>query len=111
MPYLTLPAFRATISFVARQPPGSAILFDYGQPRSALPPLEQLQHDSLAERVALAGEPFQLFLTPEDLRHELAAFSPIQDLGREEINALYFTGRSDQLRILGTAGRLVRAVV
>ncbi len=111
VPYLTLPAFRATMDFVAGQPHGSGILFDYGQPRSALPPLEQLEHDSLAERVALAGEPFQLFFTPDTLRAELTAFAHIQDLGREEINALYFNGRSDQLRILGTAGRLVKAVL
>ena len=37
VPYLTLPAFRATLAFIASQPPGSGIVFDYGQPRSALP--------------------------------------------------------------------------
>jgi methyltransferase (TIGR00027 family) len=113
VPYLTLAAFRATVSFIAAQPAGSGIVFDYGQPRSALPLLEQLAHDSLAARVKLAGEPFQLFFTPREIATELAAFYDLEDLGAPEINALYFDERSqiakDQLRLLGSAGRIVSA--
>jgi methyltransferase (TIGR00027 family) len=58
VPYLTLEAFRATIAFIASLPAGSGVVFDYGQPRSALPLLERLAQDSLAARVQLAGEPF-----------------------------------------------------
>jgi methyltransferase (TIGR00027 family) len=113
VPYLTLPAFRATVSFVAAQPAGSGIVFDYGQPRSALPFFEQLAHDSLAARVKLAGEPFRLFFTPREIAAELAAFYDLEDLGSPEINALYFDERArivkDQLRLLGSAGRMVSA--
>lgn len=109
VPYLTLPAFRATVAFVAAQPPGSGIALDYGQPRSALPYLERLAHDSLASRVRLAGEPFQLFFTPGEIAAEFSGFRSIEDLGAPEINACYFTGRSDQLRIRGSAGRLLSA--
>jgi methyltransferase (TIGR00027 family) len=109
VPYLTLPAFRSTISFLAGQPPGTGLVLDYGQPRSALPFLEQLAHDSLASRVEQSGEPFQLFFTPPEIAAELAAFSHIQDIGSPEINALYFTRRSDNLKVLGTAGRLLSA--
>ena len=109
VPYLTLPAFRATIAFVGSQPAGSGIVLDYGQPRSALPTFEQLARDSLASRVQLAGEPFQLFFTPEEIASEFTAYRSLEDIGKEEINARYFAGRSDELKILGSAGRLLSA--
>jgi methyltransferase (TIGR00027 family) len=109
IPYLTRPAFRATVAFIAASAPGSAVVLDYGLPRHALPFLEQLAHDSLAARVQLAGEPFQLFFTPTEIAAELRTFSHIEDLGREEINARYFPRRTDKLAIRGTAGRLLSA--
>ena len=109
VPYLTLPAFRATVGLIAAQPPDSGITLDYGQPRSALPFIEQLAHDSLAARVKLAGEPFQLFFTPTEIAAELSAFHTIEDIGREEINARYFANRKDELKIRGSAGRFFSA--
>lgn len=109
VPYLTHAAFRSTLNFIASTGTGSGIVMDYGLPRSALPYLEQLAHDSLASRVQLAGEPFQLFLTPEQMRRELAAFHNIEDIGSPEINCRYFSGRKDNLKVLGSAGRLVSA--
>jgi len=111
VPYITLAAFRATIRYIAAQPHGSAVVFDYGQPRAVLPPHEQLAHDSLASRVQLAGEAFQLFFTPSEAAAELAAFSEIEDLGSPEINARYFDYRNDELRLLGSASHLVSAWV
>lgn len=111
VPYLTLAAFRSTLAFVAAQPPGSGVVLDYGQPRSVLPPLEQLAHDSLASRVQLAGEPFQLFFTPAEIAAEFNAFRNIEDLGSPEINARYFAHRSDALRLRGSAGRFLSAWV
>jgi hypothetical protein len=84
---------------------------DYGQPRSELPFLEQLAHDSLASRVQLAGEPFRIFFTPAEMAAELAAFHGIEDVGSEELNARYFAGRKDNLKLLGSAGRIVSAWV
>lgn len=109
VPYLTLSAFRATIAFIAAQPSDSGITLDYGQPRSALPFLEQLAHDSLADRVKLAGEPFQLFFTPQEIAAEFSAFSAIEDIGGPEINARYFANRKDELKIRGSAGRFFSA--
>ncbi len=109
VPYLTRSAFRATLGFVTAQPEGSGVVLDYSQPREALPLLERMAHDSLAARVQQAGEPFQLFFTPAEIATELAAFKTIEDLGRDEINALYFAGRNDELRIRGSAGRLLCA--
>jgi len=109
VPYLTLDAFRDTLRFVATRPPGSGLVLDYGQPRNVLPPLEQLAHDSLAERVALAGEPFQLFFTPGSMAAELSRFRNLVDLGCDELNQLYFNVRTDSLRIRGSAARIVSA--
>jgi hypothetical protein len=84
-------------------------VLDYGQPRAVLPLLEQLAHDSLASRVQLAGEPFQLFFTPAEIAAELAAFHTIEDIGSDEINARYFAQRTDSLKLRGSAGRLLSA--
>lgn len=117
VPYLTLDAFRSTLAFIASCAPGSGVVFDYGLPRHALPFFEQLAHDSLAARVQLAGEPFQLFFTPTEVAAELHAFHTVEDLGREEINARYFSpqpGRHSAesaapLAIRGTSGHLLSA--
>lgn len=109
VPYLTLEAFRSTIGLVGAMPAGSGIVLDYSQPRHALPPLERLALDSLASRVQLAGEPFQLFFTPEEIAHELRAFGGIEDMGSAEINARYFSGRADALKLMGAAGRMLSA--
>ena len=109
VPYLTREAFRATIRFVGAMPAGSGVVLDYSQPRHVLPPLEQLGFDSLASRVQLAGEPFRLFFTPEEIAGELRGFSGIEDLGTQEMNARYFARRADSLRLIGSAGRMLAA--
>jgi methyltransferase (TIGR00027 family) len=111
VPYLTVEAFRSTIHFMAAQPAGTGVVLDYGQPRSALPFLERLAHDSLAARVQLAGEPFQLFFTPSEIAAELTAFRDLEDIGSSEINARYFANRTDDLKLRGSAGRLLSAWV
>jgi methyltransferase (TIGR00027 family) len=109
VPYLTLGAFRATLGFISTQAGGSGVVVDYSQPRAMLPHLEQLAHDSIASRVQLAGEPFHLFLSPNEIAAELAGFHSIEDLGAAEINALYFRDRTDQLAVRGAAVRLLSA--
>jgi methyltransferase (TIGR00027 family) len=109
VPYLTLEAFRSTISFIAAQPHGTGVVLDYVQPRSALPFLEKLAHDSLAARVKLAGEPFRLFFTSAEIAAELTPFRNREDIGSTEINTRYFTNRTDNLKVLGSAGRLLSA--
>jgi O-methyltransferase involved in polyketide biosynthesis len=111
-PYLSRPAFDATIQFIAGMPPGSGLAFDFAVERSLLSPVQQLALDALAERVARAGEPFQLFFDPAALRSDLAqlGFGNIEDLAGEEINARYFAGRADGLAVSG-GGHLLSAQV
>ncbi len=113
VPYLTPDAFAATCRVLGRFAPGSAVVFDYSQPREVLPPVEQLMHDSLSARVAQAGEPFQLFFTPQTLTAELEVhgLAVAEDLGSLELTARYFAGRTDGLMLRGSAGRLCHAVV
>ncbi len=109
VPYLTYAAFRSTLDFISDCAPGSAVVMDYGQPRDALSFHEQLAHDSLAARVKQAGEPFRLFFTPEEIARECGHFSVVEDMGSPEINARYFSGRSDNLKARGSAGRFLSA--
>lgn len=110
--YLELPAIEATLRFVATLPAGTEIIFDYGIPRRSLNFIGRLVFDRMASRVAAIGEPWKSFFTPEELHSLLTSvgFKTVEDLGADEINARYFAGRTDRLRV-GEAGRIARAVV
>jgi methyltransferase (TIGR00027 family) len=101
VPYLTLDAFRSTVSVVAQMPAGSAVTFDYAVDPETLSPIGRVAFDRLAERVAAAGEPFRLFFTPQNLEGELrrAGFQRIEQVGSAELNELYFSNRADGLQL------------
>lgn len=101
VPYLTLEAFRATLSVVAQMPAGSALSFDYAVDPETLSPIGRVAFDRLAERVAAAGEPFRLFFTADTLESELrgAGFHRIEQVGSAELNDLYFSNRADGLAL------------
>ncbi len=101
VPYLTLEAFRATLGTIAALPTGSAISFDYALSPETLSPARRPGFQALSERVAAAGEPFQLFLAPEELDAELrrAGFQRIEQLSSAELNRIYLAGRADGLSL------------
>jgi len=101
VPYLTLEAFRSTLSAVAQLPAGSGIGFDYGVPPETLSPLGRTAFNALAGRVAAAGEPFQLFFTPRTMEAELrrAGFHRFEKLDSDQLNELYFKDRADSLKL------------
>ncbi|KAA6460926.1 class I SAM-dependent methyltransferase [Acidobacteria bacterium AB60] len=101
VPYLTLDAFRATLATVAKLPPGSGLTFDYGFLPDSLSPPRRAIFDRLAARVAAAGEPFQLFFTPQQVDTELRnrGFHRIEQADHEALNALYFHNRADGLKL------------
>lgn len=113
VPYLTRSAVMETFRFVGSLPAGSEIVFDYAIPPETMNLVQRLAFNALAERVAAAGEPFQTFFKPAKLMDELRrmGFGSFEDLGGKEINARYFAGRADGLRVGGGIGRLMKAGV
>jgi methyltransferase (TIGR00027 family) len=111
VPYLSERAFEDTVNFIAAMPKPSGVVFDYGVARSVLSWKERFILDALAARVAAAGEPFRLFFEPEQLAAKLQGmgFGRIEDLGADEINRRYFSGRADGLQLKSNLGRLVSA--
>ncbi len=110
VPYLTESAFLETLGFIARMPHGSGVVFDYGIPRHQLSEAERALWDRVADRVASVSEEFKLFFDPIELEALLmrTGFSHIEDPGRDELNARYFSNRSDGFQLMGS-GRIVSA--
>ncbi len=110
-PYLTRAAFTATLSFIARMPAGSGVVFDFAIDRKLLNPGQRIAADALARRVAEAGEPFQIFFDPGELQEELKGlgFRRTEFLERQQLNARYFHDRTDGLRVRGGLGHLMGA--
>lgn len=111
VPYLTRSAVMETLRLIASLPAGSGIVFDYALPPESLDPVQRQALEALAARVAAAGEPFQTFFDPAELETEMRrmGFGSFENLAGDEINARYFSGRSDGLRVGGGAGRLMKA--
>ncbi len=79
---------------------------------SLLNPMARKIFDGLAQRVALAGEPFQTFFDPSCLEVTLTTmgFGKIDNVGPQEMDDRYFRGRTDNLRA-GSLARMVNAQV
>jgi methyltransferase (TIGR00027 family) len=101
VPYLTLEAFRATLATIGQMPAGTAISFDYAFPPETLSAQRRRVFEMLSKRVAAAGEPLQLFFTPEELEREVraAGFSRIEQFDTNCMNETYFKGRADGLKL------------
>jgi O-methyltransferase involved in polyketide biosynthesis len=102
----------ATLRFIASAPAGSGVVFDYMISPSLLSQGQRLRLDAFSLRVAFAGEPLQAFFDPEVLAKDLRAmgFGYVEDKGPEEINALYFKNRKDELQV-GSLSHLMKAQV
>jgi O-methyltransferase involved in polyketide biosynthesis len=89
------------VATVAQLPAGSGLTFDYAFPPETLGPKRREIFNRLAGRVAAAGEPFQLFFTPEEVEAELrrAGFHRIEQADHEKLNGLYFQNRADELKL------------
>jgi O-methyltransferase involved in polyketide biosynthesis len=100
-PYLTLEAFRATLTAVAQLPTGTGLCFDYAFAPDTLTGRRRKVFDLLSARVASAGEPFRLFFSPEEMERELlaAGFARVEHCDSARLNYLYFKGRADRLHL------------
>lgn len=101
VPYLTLAAFRATLSTITGLPAGSGLVFDYVLPPESYPPARRRIFERLRARVAAAGEPFRLFFSAAGVEVELhaAGFRRTEQADAARLNELYFRRRADGLRL------------
>jgi len=100
-PYLTLEAFRATLTAVAHLSAGTGLCFDYAFRPETLTGRRREVFDLLSARVAAAGEPFRLFFRPDEIERELlaAGFARVEHCDSSRLNHLYFDGRADRLHL------------
>jgi methyltransferase (TIGR00027 family) len=111
-PYLetadVLAALAAMATFAAG---GGGVVFDYGVPPASLGPLQRAAFEALAARVAAAGEPFRSFFEPQALVAAVRGlgFREVRDVPPDELNASFFAGRADGLRV-GSAGHILMAL-
>jgi methyltransferase (TIGR00027 family) len=112
-PYIKREACMATLGFVAGMPKRSGVVFDFAVQPDLLDARQREALAALSERVAAAGEPFQLFFHPDELARDLATcgFTNVEMLAGEQINDRYFKDRTDGLRVSGNLGRLTCAWV
>jgi methyltransferase (TIGR00027 family) len=111
VPYLTEPAIRQTLEWIARLPGGGEVVFDYANPPAGAEPTQRAaDHDDLAERVSGIGEPFRSWFASQTLHETLRklGFGAIEDLGPEEIRQRYFA-RAPRATGGGQGGHVVRA--
>ena len=104
--YLTVDAIDATLEYTARTcSRHGGVAFDYAVDRALLSPPQQAAFDGLATRVEAAGEPWRTTFDPVSLtaRVRRLGFSGSEDVGSDELNARYFAGRTDGLRVGGLA--------
>ncbi len=98
--YLTPDAIFGTLRTVAALSPGTEIIFEYAVPKELL---DEESQRFLARSMAVAaarGEPFQSFFEPAQLAEQVRklGFAEVSDLGPDEMEARYFTDRTDALR-------------
>lgn len=110
-PYLERAAVMATLRDIqALAGPNGGVAFDYGLDRSAMTILQRAVSAALEARVRRAGEPFRSGFVPSALIADLRAmgFDEVEDLSPEAIDARYFAGRRDGLRV-GSLGHMAIA--
>ena len=109
--YLDPEIVLGTLRAIHEMQPSNSVVFDYAVPRESLGLVGRLALDAVSRRVKKAGEPFKGFFAPADLvskLHEMG-YTHVEDLGSAEIDARYFSGRTDKLRSGSQLGRLVSA--
>jgi methyltransferase (TIGR00027 family) len=110
--YLEEEAIVSTLRFIGSLAPGSGVVFDYAVLPSLLSPRERRVMELLATRTSERGEPWKTYFAPASLAGMLGSlgFSDVEDLGPEQLNDRYLSGRTDGMRKSGVS-RLVCARV
>jgi methyltransferase (TIGR00027 family) len=109
--YLDNEIVYGTLRAIREMNAANGVVFDYAVPRETLGLVGRLALDAVSRRVKKAGEPFRGFFAPAELVAKMRemGYSHIEDLGSAEIDARYFSGRTDKLRSGSQIGRLMSA--
>ncbi|HYC44924.1 MAG TPA: class I SAM-dependent methyltransferase [Burkholderiales bacterium] len=110
--YLTKPALRDTLAYVASLAQGTGIVFSYGVSNDLLTESQKRSRTQSALRVADLGEPWLSYYEPAALAWDLMdiGFGKVTDVDGATANLRYFRGRADGLRVSSTS-RLMAARV
>ncbi len=111
-PYLTRDAIDETLAIIAdfcRL--GGGVVFDYAVPPETLGIAGRAVVTAMATRVKRIGEEWKSWIVPEQIVRQMRdlGFNDVVDLDGVALNARYFAGRSDGLRV-GDAAHVLRAV-
>ena len=103
--YLSRPAIDETLRWIAGLAPKSGVVFDFSPDPRGLAPGSRTVFEALAARVAEKGEPWVTYLDPEPLEQELRGmgFNEVSIATGEALNARYFRGRTDHLRLAASS--------
>ncbi len=108
--YLAEASVWSVLRYVLSRPAGTSIVFDYALSANRLNPIERMVVSRFADRVSRAGEPWIASFDPDALSRGLieAGARDVLDLDGTAINARYFAGRRDGLRV-GSVARIMLA--
>jgi len=112
VPYLERPDIDKTLAYIASLPSPTTVVFDYAVPSSTLGWTGRVIFSQMAKRVAAIGEPWKTFFEPTVLVADLQrlGFTTAEDFDGDTLNARYFAGRTDRLKI-GSMGHMAMASV
>lgn len=100
--YLTHAAIRATLGYIATATrTAGGVVFDYSIAPHLLTPAQRAVRTTLEKTASAAGEPWQSAFEPDALVAELheLGFAVAEDVTPDQINARYFTPRTDGLKV------------
>lgn len=110
--YLQEDAVYSMLRDIAAMPAGTGVIFDYAVSKQEMSLFSRLAVGIVNRRLKQIGEPWVTFLAPDTLTANLKSlgFQDVRDFGARELNARFFSGRTDGLRI-SPVGRLMIASV
>src|SRR6476646_6929328 len=110
--YLPEETVFAVLRAIAALPPASGVVFDYAIAKSEMSLLGRMAVAAVNQRLKQIGEPWVTFFSPGALATHLNAlgFQRTRDLDPKELNARYFSVRTDRLRLSSFAHVMTASV-
>jgi methyltransferase (TIGR00027 family) len=110
--YLREDVVYSVLQSIAAMPPASGVTFDYALARKEMSLLARLAVWSVNRRLQRIGEPWITFFTPTRLATKLQTlgFHDVRDLDARQLNATYFSSRTDGLRVSSVGHVMIASV-